>query len=57
MKLELLKASTTKGLKDEELEEMLMFVRAELLPQSEKRQFLEKSCWRLIKQLCCLLLP
>lgn len=57
MKLELLRVSTNKGLKSEELEEMLLFVRGDLLPQSEKRHFLEKSCWRLMKQLCYLILP
>jgi hypothetical protein len=31
---------------------MLAFVRTDLLPQCERRQFLEKSCWKLMKQLC-----
>lgn len=57
MKLELLRMSTSKALKNQEVEEMLLFVREDLLPQSEKRHFLEKSCWRLMKHLCYLILP
>ena len=49
--------STNNSVKSEEVEEMLELARTDVLPRCERRQFLEKSCWKLIKQLSHLLLP
>lgn len=58
MKLELLRESVEEGLAREGgVEEMLEAVRMHLMPQCEKRHYLEKSCWKLVRRVCQLGLP